>query len=764
MKSTRTDTIDPIDLDSAVSLRVITSGMAIVGILAACLMAESPAALTLFGILGTAAGSYVSYRRRQANNFWIKWCIAAGILVVLGYFIEEILYRVQATIADARAPLTNMLVALQALHSFDLPRRRDLNVSALVGLTLMASAATLSRDLQYGIYLVTFLCFGTHMLYQDCISRTADSATQIYRGAAAGAGPAAGRWRVVGGLALAPVMAAVLFVIMPKMNIRLLSNVRVSVNLNLPFLSGSRVSNPLLSPARRGDGSLIVNPQAYFGFSEELDLNYRGKLSDQIVIKVGAPQGEFWRVMAFDTFDGHRWTMSNPHKTFDRLTAYGAAIPLSPVPSLVTPRRLPVEEVGQVFYLEQDQPNVIPAAAVPNLIYFPANKVQVDSYGSLRSPVLMEKDLVYTVFSLVPKYNLKTLQAQEPLPEWVAWRVRQRLANYLQLPDDLPPAVAALAEKAAGGSDNWFEKAERLSQFLQRGYVYNLEVPPTSGGKDAAADFLLNQKAGYCEHFATAFVIMCRTQGLPARLVTGFTPGQYNPFTGLWEVRMRDAHAWAEVFLPRWGWVPFDPTPDGAQPGLGGTKGRSFLEYLATLAGDLWKRIDDNPIVQHLSAAAAKYLAPAGTMVSNFFILLTVIWQPAAILMGILAAATVGVTLARLLVRVRRARPAPAATSRQRATQQFLTVCDLLQEMDVPRGPGDTADDLAARLKGKLAAEGRHERLSELVSTFMQRYSQARFGSDSPADDLEKLSSEIRNQANMVKVINNRPVQVHNGW
>src|SRR5262249_15514233 len=152
----------------------------------------------------------------------------------------------------------------------------------------------------------------------------------------------------------------------------------------------------MLLSAKRGDGSLVVNPQAYHGFNEELDLNYRGKLSDDVVLKVAAPKGEFWRAMGFDIYDGHQWKMRKPRKVYDRLTVFGTAIQLSPIPSLMTPRRVPVEELGQVFYLEEDQPNLIPAAAVPNLIYFPTNKVQVDSYGSLRSPVLMEKDMVYT--------------------------------------------------------------------------------------------------------------------------------------------------------------------------------------------------------------------------------------------------------------------------------------------------------------------------------------------------------------------------------
>src|SRR5207253_7879736 len=124
---------------------------------------------------------------------------------------------------------------------------------------------------------------------------------------------------------------------------------------------------------------------------------YRGELSDQVVMKVSSARGEFWRAMAFDTYNGHKWSMSKPKLTFDRLSSYGSAIPLAPLPGLTPPARVPTAELTQVFEMQIDEPNLIPAAAIPNLIYFPANKVQVDSYGSLRSPVLVEKDMVYTV-------------------------------------------------------------------------------------------------------------------------------------------------------------------------------------------------------------------------------------------------------------------------------------------------------------------------------------------------------------------------------
>src|SRR5690606_6219215 len=79
-------------------------------------------------------------------------------------------------------------------------------------------------------------------------------------------------------------------------------------------------------------------------------------------------------------------------------------------------------------------------------------------------------------------------------------------------------------------------------------------------GRHAVDDFLFEQKQGYCEHFSSAFVVLMRSAGVPARVVTGYAGGVYNRLGGYWVVRRMDAHAWAEVWLPDRGWVRVDPT------------------------------------------------------------------------------------------------------------------------------------------------------------------------------------------------------------
>jgi hypothetical protein len=79
-------------------------------------------------------------------------------------------------------------------------------------------------------------------------------------------------------------------------------------------------------------------------------------------------------------------------------------------------------------------------------------------------------------------------------------------------------------------------------------------------GHDSVDEFLFEQKAGFCEHFSSAFVVLMRAAGIPARVVTGYVGGYRNPIGGYWQVRRSDAHAWAEVWLQGHGWTRVDPT------------------------------------------------------------------------------------------------------------------------------------------------------------------------------------------------------------
>lgn len=163
-------------IEDSIALRTITTLMALLGIVIAANLTESPAWLVIFSVLGCIAGSCFSYYMRYRNNLIGKIWISVGILVVAGLFFNELLLRIYANVADARTPLTQMLMALMALHSFDLPRRRDLSLSALVGFILITSASTLSRDFSFLVYFSVFFLLAAVMFQLDCASRSASRA------------------------------------------------------------------------------------------------------------------------------------------------------------------------------------------------------------------------------------------------------------------------------------------------------------------------------------------------------------------------------------------------------------------------------------------------------------------------------------------------------------------------------------------------------------------------------------------------------------
>jgi len=131
--------------------------------------------------------------------------------------------------------------------------------------------------------------------------------------------------------------------------------------------------------------------------------------------------------------------------------------------------------------------------------------------------------------------------------------------RYLQLPDTLPQRVIDLAWEVAGDGPTVYERARLLERYL-RTYPYSLEVGRPPEDRDVADYFLFDLREGYCDYYATAFVVMARTVRIPARLTSGYVGGQYDYGAGAYLVRDRTAHSWPQVYFPGWGWIGFEPT------------------------------------------------------------------------------------------------------------------------------------------------------------------------------------------------------------
>src|SRR5581483_2265164 len=105
---------------------------------------------------------------------------------------------------------------------------------------------------------------------------------------------------------------------------------------------------------------------------------------------------------------------------------------------------------------------------------------------------------------------------------------------------------------------------ERICNYLRKEYKYCDDRDVVFPKDRELVDwFLFQRKQGACGPFASAFTVMCRSVGIPARVVGGFSPGDLDAANGAQAIYGRHSHAWSEVYVPNRGWVPFDATPDG---------------------------------------------------------------------------------------------------------------------------------------------------------------------------------------------------------
>jgi hypothetical protein len=262
--------------------------------------------------------------------------------------------------------------------------------------------------------------------------------------------------------------------------------------------------------------------------------------------------------MAYDTFDGRSWHMARPRE-------------VTPLQS--NPFNLPsrAEESGgfreiTTFYIEKDQTNLILMPSDPAQLYFPTGEIMADTYDSYRSPILLEKGMYYTVVARRPAPQRGGPDRELPPPERLR-RAGLDVAPYLSLPPSTSTRTRELARSITAGAAGPRERLQRIEAYLENTYPYDLEIPAFPARADQLDHFLFEAKRGYCEHFATAMALMGREVGVPTRLVTGYLPGDFNPFTGFYEVKTAHAHAWVEAYLWGRGWVAFDPTPGFTGPG-----------------------------------------------------------------------------------------------------------------------------------------------------------------------------------------------------
>ena len=166
----------------------------------------------------------------------------------------------------------------------------------------------------------------------------------------------------------------------------------------------------------------------------------------------------------------------------------------------------------------------------------------------------------YQLVSRAPIHNVIQYQARS-YPQYVAApTISPALRNgHLQLPPGRNPRAAELARRLRATATSDADYARRvLMLFREQEFYYTLTPPGLS--RESVDDFLFNSRRGFCEHYASAFTMLMRAAGIPARVVAGYQGGDWNPLGAYLILRQSHAHAWSEIWLPESGWTRFDPT------------------------------------------------------------------------------------------------------------------------------------------------------------------------------------------------------------
>ena len=583
-----------------------------------------------------AAGHRSSWSNRDRPRGRRRQALIAGLIFgCLFYFVADSV----GAIFGGQLPQANFALLLVAVTSFDLKTRRNLYSSLWITLAVLYLAAIYAWDYPFGVFAAAWtVCLAGFW-----------AASHLRRWEARPALPPRPALALAGGALLAGLAA---FALLPQPTTNPPGPLIVSLPSSVSFKG--ELENPALP--------LVQFGQDPSGAANSVDLRYRGRLGGDVVmyVRTGAPA--YWRGLVFDTYRDGVWTASHLEQKEYPPYVEGRL--------LGAPAGAQQGTFVQVVRVVRPLPGVIYAASPVESIYFPARAIRRDFYGAWRAPEPLKPGQTYSVVSYLPDYRPAALQVDTG-PDDLQFAADTNAQG-------LSGPARALALQATAGADSRYDKVMALTTYLQRNYRYSLQLGHVPAGRDPVDWFLFDARIGYCEQFATAETLMLRSLGIPARVATGYSTGQYDPVLDQAVVRAQDAHAWVEVYFKGHGWVPVDPSP-------------GYPSLAAARFPDRWAAAGLAHLVPHLSlGGAAGALGPLGAAAA----------VPA--LLGLLALAAIA--LAWLSTR------SGPRRRRQPGEEELLRLYDRLQRRlgrrrAAPQTPAEYARSVAAGSLGELLAE-----------------------------------------------------------
>ncbi len=296
----------------------------------------------------------------------------------------------------------------------------------------------------------------------------------------------------------------------------------------------------------------------YYG-SETLNLGGAIELGDQVVMMVDAPTGYqyYWKSRTFDYYNDGQW---QPVATY-RVPDVEAPLDVSLGTDVLGNSRV---QIVQEFTVGLSASRLIYAAPQTIQVSLPGRmdvsytdvaetSMNVSVIRPLEPIQRGERYTAVSMMSVATAYELRA--ASTNYPEWVS-------NTYLIIPPSITERTIQLAAEIVrqAGATNPYDIAKAIETWLRRNIAYNENIPAPPAGWDAVDWVLFERQEGYCVYYASAMIMMLRSQGIPARMAAGFAQGEYDPTTGQYVVRERDAHTWVEAYFPGYGWIEFEPT------------------------------------------------------------------------------------------------------------------------------------------------------------------------------------------------------------
>jgi transglutaminase-like putative cysteine protease len=303
----------------------------------------------------------------------------------------------------------------------------------------------------------------------------------------------------------------------------------------------------------------------------------------------------YWQAVTYDQYSGGGWAVTDSNQVLHLPDEGQIAVPYSAA------RKDIFQTV--VNYI----PNSSTIHGAPEIVNSDRQIYVTQSAAAggvmvrtVQSRFVMRQGERYQVHSSISLANATSLrQASQNYPDWIT-------GKYLQLPDDITPETLALAEQLTAGLTNPFDKAIAIRDYLRANVAYNDQIEAPPDGVEPVHYILFERQEAYCNYYASALAVMLRSQGIPARFVSGYTQGEWLQDASVYRVRSNNAHAWTEVFFPGYGWIQFEPTaslpaadrPEGGNPGdafgaESADEQRDFQELGANDEQDDFERLAD---------------------------------------------------------------------------------------------------------------------------------------------------------------------------